>query len=141
MELLLINEKLQEALTRGWKEFREGENLKLFQEFSNFINGANFYESKWRNIIPNPAYDNAAKLIGKYFLKTAVELGLQFDTLFPGDFQNSKEFNIGSEEARQFSLTGYSQSRAICNIIITFTHLHGDQFDFPTTPQVKVALL
>lgn len=130
---------LQKALDKGWEEFIKND-LSLFKDFSSYIYSANFYESKYRNIIPNPAYDNAAKRIGKYFLQSAAELELSFIDVFPGDFSTSKEYEDEGFEVREFTIKTYSRGKPFGDIKISFSHIHGSEFGFPNSPKLKIYL-
>ena len=106
-------------------------------QFLTFIFKAGFYESKFQSIIPNPAYDNAAKIIGKYFLEYSRDHELIYDEVFPGKFSASKEFSLKDSEARQFFLTAYYRGKLLSIFSITFAHSH-DHFDFPSPPVLKL---
>ncbi|PSO99391.1 MAG: hypothetical protein BRC47_16015 [Cyanobacteria bacterium QS_7_48_42] len=77
-----VQTELQESLVQGWKNFLGSKDFKVYQDFFLFLSQAGFDESYYRTLIPNPAYDNAAKLMGKPFLETARKLGIHFDEIF-----------------------------------------------------------
>lgn len=135
-----IHKKLQDSLVIGWKNFRESKDVKIYEQFFEYLLKAGFDESEYRKIIPNPAYDNAAKLIGKPFLQTASKLGIYFDEIFPGDFAESKELTKGSYEVRKFRLTAYFNHQPLCWFLLSFSHLH-NELDFPYPPELKVEKL
>jgi hypothetical protein len=135
-----IHKKLQDSLVLGWKSFRGSKDFKIYEKFFEYLLKAGFDESEYRKIIPNPAYDNAAKLIGKPFLQTARKLGIYFDEIFPGNFAESKELTKGNYEVRQFRLTAYFNNQPLCWFLLSFSHLH-NELDFPYPPELKVEKL
>lgn len=135
-----VQKDLQESLIEGWKEFMTSKDLNTYKEFFSFILQAGFDESIYRKIIPNPAYDNAAKLIGKPFLETARKLEIHFDEIFPGNFTASKEIEKADYEIRQFHLKAYYKSKPLCLFLLTFPHQH-DRLDFPTPPELEIEKL
>lgn len=105
--------------------------------FFEFILAAGFDESEYRKVIPNPAYDNAAKLIGKYFLEVARKYNIQFDEIFPGSFAASQECQQGDIEIRQFQLQAFVSEKPLCLLLLNFPHLH-KKFGFPLPPKLEV---
>jgi hypothetical protein len=96
-----------------------------------------FDESDFRKAVPNPAYDNAAKLIGRRFLEVSRRLGLHYDALFPGHFATSREYEEGGYEVREFVLDTYHNGGHLCRLSLVFPHTHG-AMDFPVPPRVRV---
>lgn len=132
-----IYPKLQDSLVQGWQEFNRSEIANLYSKFFEFILAAGFDESEYRKVIPNPAYDNAAKLIGKYFLEVARKYNIQFDEIFPGSFAASQESQQGDIEIRQFQLQAFVDQKPLCLLLLKFPHLH-KKFGFPLPPKLEV---
>ncbi len=132
-----LQEDLQQALYKGWKEFKESEDFVTLSQFSVFLSNAGFYESDYRNIIPHPAYDNGAKKIGKYFLEALCLQGISLESPFPGDFSQSLEKTLGHHEARIFTLNAYKEGRPFCSFKVQFPHVHGS-FDYPSPPVLSI---
>ncbi|PSO86982.1 MAG: hypothetical protein BRC41_05670 [Cyanobacteria bacterium QH_9_48_43] len=130
-----VQTELQESLVQGWKNFLGSKDLKVYQDFFLFLSQAGFDESYYRTLIPNPAYDNAAKLMGKPFLETARKLGIHFDENFPGEFTTSKEKLKNDCEVRCFYLKAYYHSRFLCLFVLAFSHQH-DRLYFPYPPEL-----
>ncbi|WP_193200647.1 hypothetical protein [Nostoc sp. MG11] len=132
-----IYQELQYSLIQGWQCFNESENSKLLNEFFEFLLNAGFDESLYRKNIPNPAYDHAAKLIGKPFLETARKFEIQFNEIFPGSFSTSKEVQAGDFELRLFQLKAFYRNRPLCLFLLRFPHFH-EKFGFPLAPELKI---
>jgi hypothetical protein len=132
-----IYQELQHSLIQGWQCFNESENSKLLNEFFGFLLNAGFDESQYRKNIPNPAYDYAAKLIGKPFLETARKFEIQFDEIFPGSFSTSKEVETGDFELRLFQLKAFYRNKPLCLFLLRFPHFH-EKFGFPLAPELKI---
>lgn len=134
---------LELALVDGWKEFQQSAVKQHLREYFQFLIKAGFYESPFRTLFPNPAYDVAAKEIGRRFLLTAADLGIAFETPFPGDFSKSQELRKGENPTRTFMLRGIERIYPACpNIVwsfkITFVHSH-DVLDFPEPPSLSAS--
>jgi len=132
-----VQSTLQTSLHQGWQDFVNSSELSLLQGFFTFLQQAGFDQSRYRQSIPNPAYDNAAKAVGRPFLQRARELGLQFDEFFPGHFANSQEHELAEGEARTFYLTAYAGGFPWGRLVLTFWHCH-DQLAFPYPPEIKI---
>lgn len=132
-----IYQELQDSLVKGWQVFNNSEKIKIFSDFWDFIFSAGFDESEYRKVIPNPAYDNAAKLIGKPFLETARRFELQFDEIFPGSFSASQEAELGDFEVRLFQLKVFHQNKPLCLLLLRFPHFH-EKFGFPLPPELEI---
>lgn len=131
---------LENSLVTGWQEFRGSEDFRQLRTFYMFLKRAGFYESMFRGGIANPAYDNAAKLVGRRFLQVARMYELYFDEIFPGNFLESEEFDLGEGvEARRFSLQAYHRTMPFGIFYLTFAHLHNG-FDFPSPPKLELIL-
>jgi hypothetical protein len=129
--------EFQQALTQGWKEFKQSEEFSILSNFSNFLARSGFYESEYRNTVPHPAYDNGARIIGRHFLKLACESRISFDTCFPGDFSCSTEEQRDENEVRAFVLLGYVEGMPKYRFEIKFSHIHGS-FDYPMAPELTI---
>lgn len=132
-----IQKLLQESLLKGWQEFQKDEAYKLLADYSDELRKSGFFESKFRKIIPHPGHDNAAKKIGKYFLSTLIELEMNVDQFFPGDFDKSTESSTPEYELRNFYMTVYKKQKAICLLKISYPHGHSS-FVFPAPPTVTI---
>ncbi|WP_445632859.1 hypothetical protein NSTC745_04441 [Nostoc sp. DSM 114161] len=132
-----IYQELQNSLLQGWQSFDESENFKILNDFYDFLLKAGFDESKYRKIFPNPAYDNAAKIIGKAFLETARNLEIQFDEIFPGNFSTSQEVENVDYEIRLFKLKAFSRNQPLCLFLLKFPHFH-EKFGFPSPPELEI---
>jgi len=132
-----IHQELQQSLIQGWKSFKVSDDFEILKDFFQFIIDAGFYDGKWENVLPNPAYDNAAKLIGMPFLEAARKLDVTFKEIFPGKFSQSTEIKVNKNESRQFKLEAFHKNQPLCSFSITFSHSH-DKLDFPSPPQLKI---
>ncbi len=132
-----VKKELQEALTKGWLEFHDSDEFKFLAEYSDDLRESGFFESKYRKIIPHPGHDNAAKAIGKYFLKTLIKLEINVDQFFPGDFDKSTETTFPDYQLRNFFMTVFYKTKPLCLLKISYPHKH-DSFAFPATPVVSV---
>lgn len=128
---------LQIALKEGWQKFKASNHFEVYSKAFDFFKKSGLYEGLFRPQIPNPAYDNAAKEIGKLFLNKSLELGLYYKELFPGDFTSSTEETQGDLEFRLFYLTTYYKQKKIGVFKIIFEHKH-DYFDFPSPPLLEI---
>jgi hypothetical protein len=137
MLALKIYPKLSDSLKKGWEDFNSSEEHKLLQDFFEFLVQAGFDESRYRKCIPNPAYDNAAKLIGKYFLTTARQFEVYFDEIFPGNFSMSEEDEGENYVIRLFHLTAFYRNQPLCLFLIKFPHYH-EKFGFPQPPELEI---
>lgn len=135
-ELEAIRAQLESSLQKGWHELRNSELMPLLREYLAFLQEAGFYESQFRQRIPNPAYDYAARLMGRPFMDTARHLNLAFDQ-FPGEFSESEEFDQTDHEVRRFFLIAYRNGSALCRLAISFPHRH-DTLEFPLPPNVAL---
>ncbi|MFN6473164.1 MAG: hypothetical protein RMY36_026340 [Nostoc sp. SerVER01] len=140
MLALKIYPKLNESLRKGWEDFNGGEEYKLFNDFFEFLLQAGFDESHYRKSIPNPAYDNAAKIIGKYFLETAIEFEIYFDDIFPGNFSMSEEVYGEDFVIREFHLNAFYRNQPLYLLSIKFPHDH-QKFGFPLPPELEIVKL
>ncbi|MBD2777742.1 hypothetical protein [Iningainema tapete] len=140
MLVVEIYPKLYESLIKGWSDFNRSEEHKLYYDFFEFLLQAGFDESHYRKSIPNPAYDHAAKIIGKYFLATARQLEIYFDEIFPGDFSSSEESETEDCVIRVFHLTAFYRNQPLCLLSIKFPHYH-DSFGFPLPPELEIVKL
>ncbi|MGF1938490.1 MAG: hypothetical protein RM347_029735 [Nostoc sp. ChiQUE02] len=140
MLALKIYPKLHESLRKGWEDFNDSEEYKLFDNFFEFLLQAGFDESRYRKSIPNPAYDNAAKTIGKHFLATARQFEIYFDEIFPGNFSISEEGEEENFEIRVFYLTAFYRNKPLCLFSIKFSHYH-QKFCFPLPPELEIVKL
>ncbi|MBD2337507.1 hypothetical protein H6G64_10965 [Calothrix sp. FACHB-156] len=129
--------ELQDSLIQGWQEFNNSEQAKIFSDFFEFIQKAGFDESIYRKVIPNPAYDNAAKIIGKHFLATARKFEIYFDEIFPGSFSASQETEKEDFDVRMFNLKVFYRSQPLFLLSLKFPHYHG-KFGFPLPPQLEI---
>ncbi|MCC5645185.1 hypothetical protein LC607_20020 [Nostoc sp. CHAB 5824] len=132
-----IYKELQDSLIQGWEDFNTSENLKIFSGFFEFIFKAGFDESQYRKVIPNPAYDNSARLIGKHFLETARKFELHFDEIFPGSFSESQEAQKEGFEVRIFKLQAFYRNKPLCLFLLKFPHYH-EKFGFPLSPELEI---
>jgi len=132
-----IRDALQEALKRGWEEFQVDEKYKLYSDYSDELRNSGFFESKFRKIIPHPGHDNAAKSIGKYFLDSLIQLEVNVDQFFPGDFDVSTETSNEEYQVRHFYMTAYYRKKAVCLLRFSYPHGHS-AFTFPAPPMVTV---
>ena len=135
--ILNIFFELQDSLVKGWQDFNTSDNLKILNGFFEFILGAGFDESEYRKAIPNPAYDNGAKLIGKPFLETARKFEVHFDEIFPGSFSESKEAQKEGFDVRFFKLKAFYHNKPLCLFLLKFPHFH-DKFGFPLSPELEI---
>jgi hypothetical protein len=133
----IIKNELQKALEKGWKEFQTDERYKLYEDYSDELRVSGFFDSKFRKIIPHPGHDNAAKIIGKYFLETLIKLDINVDQFFPGDFDQSTETNTDEYQLRNFFLDVYYRGKLFCRIQISYPHAHA-KFEFPAAPIVTI---
>ncbi|KAF3884895.1 MULTISPECIES: hypothetical protein [Nostocales] len=140
MQVSKIYAKLNESLTKGWEDFNSSVEFNLFYEFFQFLLQAGFDESHYRKFIPNPAYDNAAKIIGKHFLATARQFEICFDEIFPGNFSMSKEDDREGVAIRVFYLTAFYQNQPLCLFVIKFSH-DREKFGFPLPPELEIVKL
>jgi len=90
IDATVVNE-LEKCLAEGWIRFNASEDHSVFSEAFEFFKRVGLYEGLFRPHIPNPAYDNGAKNIGREFLARSASLGLYYAELFPGDFAESIE--------------------------------------------------
>ncbi|WP_334990368.1 hypothetical protein [Nostoc sp.] len=130
-------QELQENLVQGWQNFNISENVNILSGFFEFIFRAGFDESQYRKVIPNPAYDNAARLIGKPFLETARKFEIHFDEIFPGSFSESQEAEKEGIEIRMFKLKAFYRNKPLCLFLLKFPHYH-EKFGFPLSPQLEI---
>ncbi|MBN4001863.1 hypothetical protein [Nostoc sp. LPT] len=130
-------QELQDSLAEGWQNFNTSENVKIFSGFFEFIFRAGFDESQYRKVIPNPAYDNAARLIGKPFLETARKFEIHFDEIFPGSFSESQEAEKEGFEVRMFKLKAFYRNKPLCLFLLKFPHYH-EKFGFPLSPKLEI---
>ncbi|MBN3897149.1 MAG: hypothetical protein HWQ41_18290 [Nostoc sp. NOS(2021)] len=130
-------QELQDSLFQGWQDFNTSENLKIFSGFFEFIFRAGFDESQYRRVIPNPAYDNSARLIGKPFLETARKFEIHFDEIFPGSFSESQEAQKEGFEVRTFKLKAFYRNKPLCLFLLKFPHYH-EKFGFPLSPELEI---
>jgi len=128
---------LQESLAEGWTDFKNSDESKVLGRLFDFVSGTRFYETEFGAVIPNPAYDNAARIIGRPFLRAARNLGLQFEESFPGDFRESEELESEGQTLRRFRLKAYSDKGLICILRVDFTHSH-EKFEFPIAPTLSI---
>ncbi|PSP16405.1 MAG: hypothetical protein BRC58_09200 [Cyanobacteria bacterium QS_8_64_29] len=135
-----VQQTLQASLHQGWQAFVNSSELPLLQDFFAFLQQAGFDESCYRQAIPNPAYDNAAKAVGRPFLRAARELGLQFDEVFPGRFPESQERDATDCEGRTFYLTAYAGGEPWGRLVLTFWHYH-QRLAFPYPPELALESL
>ncbi|PHJ58640.1 hypothetical protein VF14_21400 [Nostoc linckia z18] len=132
-----ICQKLQDSLLEGWHCFKKSEDFKILSNFFDFLLTAGFDESQYRQSVPNPAYDNAAKIIGKGFLETARNLEIQFDEIFPGSFSTSQEIENADYEIRVFKLKAFYRNQPLCILLLRFPHFH-EKFGFPSPPELEI---
>lgn len=132
-----IRQELQDSLLQGWQSFSESDNFHILNKFFDFLLQAGFDESEYRKSIPNPAYDNAAKIIGKAFLETARNLEIQFDDIFPGSFSTSQEVQNTDYEIRLFKLKAFYRNQPLCLFLLRFPHFH-QKFGFPLPPELEI---
>jgi hypothetical protein len=130
-------EYLQGALTRGWEELKRSADFRKMIEYYDFLQKVGFYESRFRNCFPHPAYDAAAQFIGRYFLISARHIELSFDEPFPGSFSASKEHREPGYDTREFRLTAFRRNDYAHGIVLAFAHCH-DRFDLPIPPKLKL---
>ncbi|MEH2252502.1 hypothetical protein [Nostoc sp.] len=135
--ILNIFFELQDSLVKGWQDFNTSDNLKIFNGFFEFILRAGFDESEYRKTIPNPAYDNGAKLIGKPFLETARKFEVHFDEIFPGSFSESQEAQKEGFDVRLFKLQAFYRNKPLCLFLLKFPHYH-EKFGFPLSPELEI---
>src|SRR5262249_37077148 len=105
--------------------------------FMAYLLETGFDQSGFEKTVPNPAYDNAARLIGRCFLDVSRQLGLHYDALFPGRFDTSREYEQDGYEVREFVLDTYYMGEYLCRLCLAFPHTHG-AMDFPVPPEVRV---
>ncbi|TAE61217.1 MAG: hypothetical protein EAZ87_02850 [Nostocales cyanobacterium] len=130
------HEILQKNLNQGWQEFKETATFNTTKQLSQTMNW--WYDSQFYNIIPNPAHWYASQLAAKYFLIEIGKLGIYFDTVFPGDFSQSKEFvREDGLDVRIFELTAFHQTQPICIFQLEFIHNH-EKFYFTYPPQLRI---
>jgi hypothetical protein len=132
-----VYQELQESLLQGWQSFNKDKSFQILKDFFDFLLKAGFDESKYRKSIPNPAYDNAAKLIGKPFLETARNLEIHFDEIFPGSFSTSQEVQETNYEVRVFTLKAFYRNKPLCLFLLKFSHFH-QSLGFPLPPELKI---
>lgn len=132
-----VFEELQDSLVQGWQDFNTSENLKIFSGFFEFILKAGFDESQYRRVIPNPAYDNSARLIGKPFLEIARKFEIHFDEIFPGSFSESQEAQKEGFEVRIFKIKAFYRNKPLCLFLLKFSHFH-EKFGFPLSPELEI---
>ena len=135
--LTRVESDLQRSLNEGWKAFCESPERQLLANFMAYLLETGFYQRGFEKTVPNPAYDTAAKLIGRRFLDASRRLGLHYDALFPGRFDTSREYQQDGYEVRQFFLETYRDGRHLCRLSLAFPHTHG-LMDFPVPPRVRV---
>jgi hypothetical protein len=135
--LTRVERDLQKSLNEGWKTFCDGPERPLLATFMTYLLETGFYQRGFEKTVPNPAYDNAAKLIGRRFLDASRHLGLHYDALFPGRFDTSREYEQDGYEVRQFFLDTYYNGGYLCRLSLAFPHTHGIM-DFPVAPRVRV---
>ncbi|WP_309730207.1 hypothetical protein [Chamaesiphon sp. OTE_75_metabat_556] len=127
---------LQESLDRGWKEFQKTETFDITRQLSEQMNW--WYDSQYYNVIPNPSHWYASQLAGNYFLIAMGELGIYFDTVFPGDFSQSEEFvREDGLDVRRFRLKVFHQRKTICIFQLEYIHNH-EIFYFTYPPQLQI---
>jgi hypothetical protein len=135
--LTRVESDLQRSLNEGWKAFCASPERQLLANFMAYLLETGFYQRGFEKTVPNPAYDTAAKLIGRRFLDASRQLGLHYDALFPGRFDTSREYEQDGYEVRQFFLETYRDGRHLCRLSLAFPHTHG-LMDFPAPPRVRV---
>ena len=141
--LAKIQTTLQNSLIKGWEEFITNPLLfENYRRFHEFIHGAGFSESGFRQVIADPAYGGAARIVGRYFPQTARKLGISFDVHFPGNFSESHETEEDGSPVRHFSFLAYDHkiSLPLYRVTLSFTHLHRE-FGFPKPPRVNIQRL
>jgi hypothetical protein len=127
---------LQESLNRGWQEFQSTETFSITKLLSEQMNW--WYDSKYYNVIPNPAHWYASQLAGKYFIIELGQLGFYLDTVFPGDFDESEEFvREDGLDVRRFRFPVFHQTNPICIFQLEFIHNH-ENFYFTYPPQLEI---
>jgi hypothetical protein len=135
--LVKLQQVLQQSLKEGLANFKNSDENQILARLFDFVSGTKYYESEFGAVVPNPAYDNAARIIGRPFLRAARNLGLQFEESFPGNFYESEELKIEERTLRRFRLKAYSNKGLVCILRIDFTHSH-DKFEFPIAPTLSI---
>ncbi len=130
-------DELSQSLKAGWEKLKSSQSYKVYSEAFDFFKKVGLYEGLFRPDIPNPVYDNAAKELGKEFLNKALEVGLYFKELFPGDFNISTENVVDGLEYRIFYLTAYHNGNKLGTYKLSFSHSHRN-FDFPAPPILEI---
>ncbi len=133
-----LEAELQQALNRGWSEFQSSDKCKMLEKaFDWLVYTSGFYESGFRGVIPHPAYDNAARFVGKHFVTLARINGICFDPAFPGDYSASEEINKEDLEYRTFKLEPFRVDEPLGLWKVTFAHSH-DRLYFPQPPKLEI---
>lgn len=134
----LLIEQLNSMLQRGWKRFQRSTEKKSCISYFNWLKRQGFYTSPLSKLFPHPAYDAAAREMGREFLALASREGISFaDCCFPGAFWSSREVVSGKRHERVFRLKAYQGCTYFGEFVISFSHSHNG-LDFPEPPTVKL---
>lgn len=124
---------LRACLMRGWERFCASEEKSVYADAFDFFKKVGLYEGLFRPQIPNPAYDNAAKNLGREFMEFSSEQGIYYSELFPGDFSISTEVEVDGIEARRFELTAMRNGKPAGRLTLVFPHSH-ERLEFFAPP-------
>lgn len=129
--------RLQEALTEGFHLLVSNSLFGNLSDYFEWLNQAGLYESKFRGLFPNPAYDFGARVIGRPFLRVLFDLGASLEHEFPGNFDQSMErCHEGEAEVRVFSNKIRVEQLSV-SIKLSFPHLH-DKYEFTSSPILSI---
>ncbi len=130
-----IQKNIQQLLNRGYAWFHK-EKYEQFVKFASM--NIEFYNSELRGKISYPPYQLATQLMANYSLMPWMALsGLSMSTVFPGDYEKSKEFpsEDGSYEIRSFTSELFQNGEFVGKITFLFYHSH-NEFKFIKEPKV-----
>jgi len=127
---------LQASLDKGWAEFKDSHGFSVSKNLYHQMDW--WYTSKYYGVIPNPGHWYSSQQLASYFLVEMGKLGIYFDTMFPGNFPQSKETEREDGlDVRVFQLTVFHEAEPVCIFQLDFIHSHGE-FYFTYPPQLSI---
>ncbi len=152
-----LEREFQTEITQGWSEFLG--NAELVKKYRELVEiNKDFYKLGLEKYIPYPPYQLAAQKIGAHMVKKAAKLGIAFDAVFPGNYEESVEEELtgppqtldqeiptiptedteDDHQVRHFQFQALKNCEPFAVIRVSFYHIH-DGFDFPVAPVIKVS--
>jgi protein associated with RNAse G/E len=135
-----LERDLATALTTGWERVKVSSHKEVYASLFDWLNQSGFYETMYRKSIPNPAYDNGAKDLGREFLQILRLYELSPDNIFPGSFAKSIEIENVDTEERVFEMYLTRGNTRVYKIILRFPHSH-ETFEFTQPPSIELSIV